>query len=159
MGVVRANVTQRGPVAPSGSSVDLGGSDLLDGSDVIWDSSENELGLPAGGAIVNLGDESNFIAFENHSQIADGGKAALLSVADVPTGLAIVIDRTNGTVAAFELDGPNTAAVEVYDPGTVYTTTEDSDANTNVYYDAGNTRFEINNETGGAVDYSVILLA
>lgn len=158
MGITKTNRTQRGPVAPSGATVDLGGSDLLDGSDVIWDSNENELGIPAAGLLANLGNESNFIELETHDGIADAGKAQLVSSTSVPNGFAIVIDRTNGTVATFEIDGPNTTVTEINDPGNVYTTAEDNDTTTNVYHDAGNARIEINNETGGAVDYSVILL-
>lgn len=155
---VRTNQTQRGPIEPSGETVDLGGSDLVDGSDVVWDSDENELGFPANGALANLADENNFIAMEDHN-LADSGKAQLWGGAATPTGIAIVIDRTNGTVATFELDGANNAVTEIDDPGTTYTTTEDSDTNTNVYHDSGNSRFELNNETGGTVDYSVIILS
>lgn len=93
----------------------------------------------------------------NTVSLDDAGKAAI-STTDVVEGLALVIDETNNTQGAFFLQGAGNAAVEFGETGTAYGTTEDNDGTTNIYWDAGNSRYEINNETGGTVSYRVILL-
>jgi len=103
----------------------------------------------------NNADVNNAIEMKNHAGIADAGKVQLLGVAS-DTGYVMVIDRTNGTYGSFELDGVNNAVTEVDDPGSAYTTTEDNDTTVNVYWDGTNSQFELNNETGGSADFSVI---
>lgn len=150
MGMVKTNATHRG-------HVDLGGGDIIDGSDTIWNSAANALGLPAGGVIRSNFDTGNLIALESHS-LADGGKAQLVSHAATPTGFCVVINTITAEIATFELDGSNGTVTEISDPQTSFTTTEDSDTNTNVYHDAGNSRFEINNEEGDTRTYHVLVL-
>lgn len=87
--------------------------------------------------------------------LADAGKAAISDTAAVHSQVTIH-DTDNDTSATFYLQGGGNAAVELGETGTDYGTTEDNDGTTNVYWDAGSSRYELNNETGGEVTYEVV---
>lgn len=79
--------------------------------------------------------------------VADGGKEALLDT-DVATAVVEVIDEDSEEIGEFNLRGSNNDVQEKFDTQTHFTTTEDNAGSINVYWDAGNSRYEINNETG-----------
>jgi len=87
--------------------------------------------------------------------LADSGKAAISDTAVVGSK-ATIFDTDNNTAATFYLQGAGNAAVEASETGSDYGTTEGNDGTTNVYWDSGNSRYEINNETGGEVTYKVV---
>lgn len=95
------------------------------------------------------------IRVQSETNLADITKVALADV----NGLVIVINETEGTVGMFEFDTVNNAVVEISDVSTTYTTTEDNDTTVNVYWDAVNARFELNNERGAARTFKVFYLA
>lgn len=95
------------------------------------------------------------IRVQSETNLADITKVALADV----NGLVIVINETEGTVGMFEFDTVNNAVVEISDVSTTYTTTEDNDTTVNVYWDAVNARFELNNERGAARTFKIFYLA
>lgn len=87
--------------------------------------------------------------------LADGGKARIAGQAY--TGLAI-ISSTSSYSAVYAINGLYGTVTEISNPGAGYTTTEDNDTTTNIYWDVGNVQYEINNEDGVSRDYWVILI-
>lgn len=106
--------------------------------------------------LVNISNITDRISYKSHT-LADSGKAGLVDT-DKPSGLALVIDTDNNTQAAFFITGGGNSVSELGETGTDYGTTEDNDGTTNVYYDSTNSRYELNNESGGEVTYEVIML-
>lgn len=106
--------------------------------------------------LVNVSNITDRIEYKSHT-LSDSGKAALVDT-DKPSGLALIIDTDNNTQAAYFIQGGGNAVSELGETGTAYDTTEGSDGTTNIYYDSTNSRYEINNESGGEVTYEVIML-
>lgn len=91
---------------------------------------------------------------------ADGGedgKAAISSDAQV-LGYSFVQDVTNGETALVFLGGSAQTVEIIHESTNVFTTTEDNDGTTNIYFDATNGRYEINNETGAIATYAIEIL-
>lgn len=105
------------------------------------------------------GDGEGAIEIDSTGSLADTGKAQLSRDAEA-LGYVMIQDVTNGTSAMFFLGGVGQTVEKIHDTGTNtnYTTIEDNDGTTNVYYDGTNSRYEINNETGGSATYSVEVL-
>lgn len=75
---------------------------------------------------------------------------------DAVRGFLFVINHTNGAQALFTLNGIGAAAVEVIDPAGIYTAVADSATSINVYWSAGNARYELQNKRADAVTVSLI---
>jgi hypothetical protein len=86
--------------------------------------------------------------------LADGAVASLGP--DQTAGMLTVID-SEYLSAIFNLRGTNAAASEVSDPIGVYTATAGAAGTTNIYWSAGNNRYEIQNLRGAARRYKIIL--
>lgn len=85
--------------------------------------------------------------------LADTETATLFD-GDELHGVAVVFDTTNETVALVEVQG-STGATSVLASGAgSYGTASGTDTQTNVYYDTDH--YEIENQTGGDVDYKVL---
>lgn len=119
--------------------------------------------LKASGEFENDGNEykgagAHILEFNAITGLADTNKSALLKDDDVTVGYALVLDASNGNVGTFELDGVNDSTTEIDDPSTSFSATEGTTTNTpvNVYWDATNSRFEVENQTGGSVDLYVL---
>ena len=87
--------------------------------------------------------------------LADFGKAEIAQ--DGFVGFAFIASSSSYP-AIYSINGLNASVTEVSDPGTLYTDTEDAGASTNIYWDAGNARYEINNEEGASRDYYINLI-
>ena len=87
--------------------------------------------------------------------LADHGKAEIAQ--DSFVGYAFVASSSS-YAAIYAINGLNATVAEVNDPGTLYSVTEDNDGTTNIYWDAGNARYEINNEEGASRDYYIVLI-
>lgn len=115
------------------------------------------LDVTDGNRVRNEAAAGNSREMKVHS-LADLGKAQLLSVAS-DTGKALVVNRTSGETGEFALDGVNNSASLLSDALGGFSTTEGNAGTTNVYWDTTNARFEIENQTTAAADYSVHLLS
>jgi hypothetical protein len=73
-------------------------------------------------------------------------------------GILTVLEVTNGNYAMFTLRGGTNSTQEITDPSGVFTGTAGTPASTNVYWSAGNTRYELQNTTGGTVTYRLFLI-
>jgi hypothetical protein len=91
--------------------------------------------------------------------VADGGKVQLSSEV-TPLGYAMIQDTANNESTLVYLAGAAGSVEILHDSGNGdnFSTVENQDGTTNVYYDSSNGQYEINNETGGAVTYSLQLL-
>lgn len=87
--------------------------------------------------------------------LGDTEKAAI-SATDAVMGTFFVHDTTNDTSGVYALQGDGNAATNVSAAGGTYGTSEGTDASINVYWDAGNSRYEIENQTGGEATFEVI---
>jgi hypothetical protein len=86
--------------------------------------------------------------------VANTGLAAI-----GPTGTAgiLTVISSEGVSADFALKGTNNAVIEVSDPDNVFTASAGSASSTNVYWSAGNARYEIQNLRGGELRYRLLL--
>ncbi len=88
-----------------------------------------------------------------HSSIADNGTAVVTN-SNQPDCFALVVSD-QGYSAGFALRGGFNASVVAFDPSAQFSNTSGTGSKTNVYYSSGNTRYEIENKTGGTRTYSV----
>ena len=135
----------------------------LDGSVVLIRSSGLHVGgisdpgndnLLVDGSIKASGVTTHGLCQQSIASLADHGKVQLgITAADA----AIVFIQFANITAIYELDGSSHTVRELVDPTTLFTVTEDNDGTTNIYWDAGNSRYELNNETGTTFTYNVWL--
>jgi hypothetical protein len=135
---------------------------LVDLKDAAADPSANgeiqrngtDIKVYSGGSVRNLSDVGAASTTKRTLTLSDTGKDALLDT-DNTTGRVVVIDSSNDELSTWFIRGTNNDAQKLFDSNTAFTNSEDNDTTTNVYHDAGNSRYEINNETGGSVDYVI----
>lgn len=72
------------------------------------------------------------------------------------TGVLDVVNSA-GYSSRFQIGGPLAATVEIADPSSQYSNTKNSASMTNVYWDSGVARYVLQNNSGGALNYSVML--
>lgn len=87
------------------------------------------------------------------SALANNG-VAQVATATAGTQVVIIVCNTTGTSSMFALAGGAHSTGEMSDPYAAYSITAGT-AGTNIYWSAGNTRYEIENKTGGAATYTV----
>lgn len=86
-----------------------------------------------------------------------GINTSLVVSAFVSSSDTVTVQVTNPTSGSINpSDGDYT--VKVFDQSTSFTTSEGNDGTTNVYWDSGNSQYELNNETAAEVTYEVIML-
>ncbi len=107
---------------------------------------------------VKSGQTNGGVIESNELTLADAGKGQLVAGDANAHALVLIFDQTNTTFAMYLLDGGDNSVSEIHDPSTSYTPTEDNDTTTNIYWDAGNSRYEINNETGAQATYTAWVL-
>lgn len=90
------------------------------------------------------------------SNLADHGKTQIGLAAD--DWAFVFILCSNGQNAIYALNGGGHTVNEISDPSGTFTTTEDNDTTINIYWDAGNARYEINNEYGSSQSFYLWLL-
>jgi hypothetical protein len=140
----------------AGSTVSLVGQRLVRGSplnpnsaplppDAYYDSSSNAA--------------NNFLLNSALSQdvvtVANNGVANL----GATTARGILVITTSGNEnAIFSLNGTNNSTSEISDPLGVYSVTAGTAASINIYWSAGNSRYEVQNLRGASRDIKVSLL-
>ncbi|MFA5863500.1 MAG: right-handed parallel beta-helix repeat-containing protein [Phycisphaerae bacterium] len=93
----------------------------------------------------DMGNESNFVS------LANNGTAPLLS----HSGFVTIMDLTNRYLGTFVQRGASNATVKISDPSSKFSITAGTTSRINFYYSAGNSRYEVQNKTGGAIDLYV----
>lgn len=88
--------------------------------------------------------------------ILNNGVAQILPANN--TGMAFILGISTGKVAIFATQGGVNATQEISDPSANYSITAGT-AGTNVYWSAGNNRYEIENKEGATRSYIVFLFA
>ena len=63
----------------------------------------------------------------------------------------VFVSTSLKTSAIYNLRGNSTAVVEVSDPSSDFSVTFDNSGTVNIYWDSGNSRYSIQNKTGGAI--------
>jgi hypothetical protein len=82
---------------------------------------------------------------------------SVASLGPITTAGMLTIVDSEYLSATFNLRGTNTAVTEVSDPIGVYSATAGTAASTNVYWSAGNNRYEIQNLRGATRRYKIVL--
>lgn len=132
-----------------------------DGSNVnFWNGVQNlvltdsgELQVPQGD--ITSGDTNSALELDEATSIADGGKTQLSRDAQAQ-GYAMIQDVTNNNSMMVYLGGSAGVVEILHDSGSGdnFSTVEDQDGTTNIYYDSTNSQYELNNETGASATYS-----
>lgn len=94
---------------------------------------------------------------EEHT-LSDTGKASLFG-GNAVHAMGVVINEDDNDIGAFFFQGDGNAVVELGETGAAFGVgSEGTDAQTNLYWDSGNTRYELENQAGGEKTYEVISL-
>jgi hypothetical protein len=80
-----------------------------------------------------------------------------LSSNDVMQGF-LIVTTNDGNVATFRIGGAAHAVSEISDPAGVFSAAAGTATSNNVYWSAGNTRYELENKTGSTIAYKVLLI-
>lgn len=86
--------------------------------------------------------------------LSDQGKNAL-NDGDAVNKVATVVNKDDNTSALVHLQGGGNSVVILAQSGSTFGTSEGTDAQTNIYWDSGNSQYEINNEKGGERTYEI----
>lgn len=174
LGVTNLNTQLDLTVAGSGGGVLIGGDALLyrSAADVLRtpDSLTVDVGLNVGSAsgaaagtiraqgAEYLGNQTNAsITQVDINALADNGVAQIDTGASGTISLAFIINSSDGTFAIYTLQGGVHATQEIADPSGLYTITATTASRTNIYWSAGNTRYELENKLGGTKNFRVLL--
>lgn len=109
---------------------------------------------------LRLGGYTNMALRMNRISLGNLGTALLPSAAgDGASSLVFVfiVDISNGGYAIYGLNGTAHSVVELSDPSGVYTPTAGTASSSNIYWSAGNSRYEIENRRGASADYRILL--
>ena len=102
------------------------------------------------------GDEQGRVEYRNLA-LAAGGTSAVCAT-NLPYGFLFVAETdATGQVAIYVLHGGAGVVTEISDPSGVYGTTSGA-SSYNIYYSAGNSRYEIQNNTAGARRFRIMCL-
>lgn len=135
--------------APSDSEYESGQVALY------FKTDDNLYKRPHGGTESQVGGGGSGETTRTENTLADAGKAQLLDVAQTAAKVT-VIDETNDELSEWFLRGTNNDAQLLFDSNSHFTNVEDNDTTVNIYWDATNTQYEVNNETGGQITVAAI---
>lgn len=131
----------------NGSTVSLGGM-VVQHAEANWNSGP----LPGTGQL--LQPLANSGAYNEVFETTLGSKPYTLAVdavmgigSSTTTGLFVVTSRNNST-AIYTLNGTNNTTTEIADPSGLYSVTSGNAGTLNIYWSAGNNRYEIENKIG-----------
>jgi hypothetical protein len=104
------------------------------------------------------GDTSNSSWIKNYAiaGLGNNAVAALMSDNLSALGIVFVINFNDAALAIYELRGATHTTQEIADPIGVFTNAAGGAASTNIYWSAGNARYEIENKTGGVRTYFIL---
>jgi hypothetical protein len=153
---LRAALINLGLYTTGGASpLDLNGGALTAGSVNVGAATSAPTGGIRASAGLSLGGSTQGqLTQQAVTNMADHGKAQIGIVA-AENAIVLVQASSTANMAIYVLNGGFHTVTEVSDPSGTYTSTEDNDGTTNIYWDAGNARYEINNETGSAAYYNI----
>lgn len=92
---------------------------------------------------------------EDFVQIGNGGTYQLGGNGWMGT---LIITDSEGLSAGYSLRGTNNSTLEAFDPSNVYSPTAGTASSTNIYWDAGTSKYTIQNLRGAVRDYKFTLL-
>jgi hypothetical protein len=72
-------------------------------------------------------------------------------------GFVTVVDRASARIGQFEIQGGLNATTLIYNGGSFFSTTAATASKINVYWSAGNSRYEIENKRGGTRDIQIFI--
>jgi hypothetical protein len=99
----------------------------------------------------SLNDDQAEFRMRDLGTVADGGKVALDPDSLGKSNAIILIAAGNGDHALVATRGGNDNVSILAQVGSNWSTTEDNNGTTNVYFDSGNGRYELNDEGGGTI--------
>lgn len=104
----------------------------------------------------NISDVKSLLRGRNTETVtlSDQGKAGL-NDEDAVNKVATIVNTDDNTSAIVHLQGGGNSVSILAQSGATFGTSEDTDAQTNVYWDSGNSRYELNNENGGERTYEI----
>lgn len=82
---------------------------------------------------------------------------ATISLGTTPNGVLYITTSSN-TVGIYQLRGADQLVVEISDPQGAFTGASGGVGSTNIYWSAGNARYELQNNVGGTVSYRLVLI-
>lgn len=94
----------------------------------------------------------------NTLSINDNAVARISPTTDSWHGIVFITDLGTGKSAIYVTTGGVHTTAEVSDPGTLYTPTAANSGTINVIWSSGNSRYEIENKTGGAINLLLWLM-
>lgn len=103
-----------------------------------------------------LGTSTQNFLWADQITLADAATSALGTGA-ITEGFLMVFSDEDNASAMFDIRGGSGAVTEVLDPQTLYTITAATAASINVYWSAGNSRYEIENKRGGSRTFRLIM--
>jgi hypothetical protein len=155
--------------SPSGSSwqvgVDNSDSDkfkIAQSSDQSW--TNTLITVDAGQDLFKVGTDwiqgsatTTNLRFITHS-IANDGTAQLLDITK-PHAIAFIIDPEDGAIAIYTVHKNGNSVNEIADAAGIFSPTSGTASSVNIYYSAGNTRYEIENKRGGTRSFYIFYFA
>lgn len=105
----------------------------------------------------------------NEDNSADGGRFYIQHFKDVADsslenlnvdvaaseGVVVVVINSSDEVAIFSLNGASNTTNEITDPSSAYSGTATTASSSNIYYSGGNSRYELDNYSGGTLSYTL----
>ena len=140
--------------APAVVGTDADGGVRLDHAEFgnIMGAAEGEIGLSG----LRLFGSGSLNLRMIHHTLANNGVAQLGHAATI-NGFVFVIARGEGPCAIFIVGGVMHDVYEVSDPNGIFSRTKGTASSVNIYWDAVNSRYEIENKRGGEASYSILL--
>lgn len=89
--------------------------------------------------------------------VANNANALITNTTSTST-VMVIVSTSIGTTAIYALNGTNHTVAEVSDPSGQFTIAVGTAASTNIYWSAGNARYEIENKTGSSINYTFTML-
>lgn len=135
------------------------------GQHVVWSVPKAATGhpLPPSARYQSTTTSTN-VGRQLETEMAQGGYQLTLANAAVANlgpltmaGVLTVVDN-EGISAQFLMRGSNTTTNEIFDPVGVFSPTAGTASSTNIYWSAGNNRYEIQNLRGGSRNYKIIFV-
>jgi len=104
----------------------------------------------------NISDIKSLFRGRNTETITLGdAEKAGLNDEDAVNKVVTVVNTDDNTSAVVHLQGGGNSVSILAQSGSTFGTSEDTDAQTNIYWDSGNSRYELNNEKGGERTYEL----
>lgn len=104
-----------------------------------------------------LGTQTQFTsaAISQHPLTVANAGVSVLGTSTM-VGLLDVVSNA-GHTSRFQIGGALAATIEITDPSTKFSHTKDTASMTNVYWDSGASRYMLQNNSGGSLNYSLML--